>query len=256
MSRLWVIALLASAISLSMLFLHSSRNPGAGRLDKLPKVILWAWERPEDLRFIDVHEAGVAFLVKTIYLDGNRVEERPRLQPLRVPDHTSLLGVVRIETRHLSPVPDSLMTRKVTAEILQVARMAGLTAIQVDFDAVRSERAFYAGLIRDIRRGLPDSMGLSVTALASWCYDDRWLDGLPLDEAVPMLFRMGVDHDRIVRRLLDRREFSLSVCRKSVGISTDETLPYIPPNRRTYVFNPRSWSLESYTQVMKKAGQQ
>jgi hypothetical protein len=32
------------------------------------------------------------------------------------------------------------------------------------------------------------------TALASWCEADGWISGLPVAEAVPMLFRMGPDH--------------------------------------------------------------
>src|SRR5260370_36036755 len=67
-------------------------------LDRLPKIMLWAWERPEDLSFIDPSKIGVAFLAKTIYLRGERVESRPRLQPLSVPDSTALMAVVRIES--------------------------------------------------------------------------------------------------------------------------------------------------------------
>ncbi|MBV9442948.1 MAG: hypothetical protein JO217_09650 [Acidobacteriaceae bacterium] len=31
--------------------------------------MLWAWERPDDLRFVDVRKAGVAFLAPTIFFD-------------------------------------------------------------------------------------------------------------------------------------------------------------------------------------------
>jgi hypothetical protein len=37
-----------------------------------PRVFLWAWERPEDLSFIDPREAGVVVLAKTLTLDGRR----------------------------------------------------------------------------------------------------------------------------------------------------------------------------------------
>ena len=52
------------------------------RMNDLPRVILWAWERPEDLRFINPQEIGVAFLAETIILRGDRAIIRPRLQPL------------------------------------------------------------------------------------------------------------------------------------------------------------------------------
>ena len=34
-------------------------------------------------------------------------------------------------------------------------------------------------------------MPLTITALASWCDGDDWIDGLPVADASPMLFRMG-----------------------------------------------------------------
>src|SRR6185295_2701738 len=63
---------------------HSiTRTPvSPSRLSELPATILWAWERPEKLDFIDPQKTGVAFLAKTIYLRGDRVVSRPRLQPL------------------------------------------------------------------------------------------------------------------------------------------------------------------------------
>src|SRR5262249_668293 len=55
------------------------------RMNDLPRVFLWAWERPEDLRFIDLREVGVAFLAETVYLRGERVVVRPRMQSLSLP---------------------------------------------------------------------------------------------------------------------------------------------------------------------------
>ncbi|MGB0036522.1 MAG: hypothetical protein WBP79_13720, partial [Candidatus Acidiferrales bacterium] len=40
------------------------------RQKHLPRVMLWAWERSEDLRGIDPREAGVAFLARTVFLTG------------------------------------------------------------------------------------------------------------------------------------------------------------------------------------------
>ena len=61
-------------------------------------VILWAWERPEDLTFIDPQKVEVAFLAKTIYLRGDKVAVKPRLQPLKLAPGTKLTAVVRIES--------------------------------------------------------------------------------------------------------------------------------------------------------------
>src|SRR5438067_4809046 len=69
------------------------------RLDaEMPLKILWAWERPEDLRFLDPKEFGVAFLAQTIFLEHENVSPRPRRQPLDVPPGTYMIAVTRIET--------------------------------------------------------------------------------------------------------------------------------------------------------------
>src|SRR4030095_12284537 len=67
-------------------------------LDSLPNTILWAWERPEQLDFIDPEQIGVAYLAKTIQLQQEDVFVRPRLQPLTLRPSTRLVAVVRIET--------------------------------------------------------------------------------------------------------------------------------------------------------------
>lgn len=64
----------------------------------LPPVILWAWERPEDLTFLDPERVGVAFLAQTLLLQNEDVVFRPRLQPLRVSPKTKLIAVTRIES--------------------------------------------------------------------------------------------------------------------------------------------------------------
>ena len=68
-------------------------------------IILWAWEHPEDLSFIDPKEVSVAFLAKTIYLWGDNVNVRPRMQPLSIPRGTKLIAVARIETRQSKKCP-------------------------------------------------------------------------------------------------------------------------------------------------------
>jgi hypothetical protein len=88
-------------------------------------------------------------------------------------------------------------------------------------------------------------MPISITALASWCMDDGWISGLPVDEAVPMLFRMGVDHGNVVAFLGHNSEFNTALCRQSLGISTDEPLSNLPKGKRVYVFTDRSWNESS-----------
>ena len=56
-----------------------------------------------------------------------------------------------------------------------------------------------------------------MTALASFCVGDRWLDGLPVDEVVPMIFRMGTDNERIRSFLAAGNDFQDPMCRTSYG---------------------------------------
>ena len=212
----------------------------ADPLPEFPRVMLWAWERPERLDFVDPHAVGVAYLARTISWRRGLVDSWPRMQPLKVPPGTAVMAVVRLEswTPPLPPVDE------VAGPLLQDAANPAVRALQIDFDARQSEREWYAELLRRVERGLGGRKPLGITALASWCLGDPWVRGLPVREAVPMLFRMGKGEPREVR------EFSPEVCRASVGVATDE-LPYaIPHGRRIFVFAPRGWTPEAYRQAL------
>jgi uncharacterized protein DUF3142 len=205
--------------------------------------MLWAWERNEDLSSIDLSQTGVAFLARTVFLTGDSVSVRPRLQPLRVPPRTALIAVVRIESS--SRAPASLSPRQISETaraIAAAAELPGLRGLQIDFDATVSERAFYRELLAEVRREIPARLPLSITALASWCIGDDWLAGLPLDDAVPMLFRMGVGAREVSLHLDAGGDFRAPACRQSLGVSTDEPISNLPHNRRLYIFSPRAWT--------------
>jgi hypothetical protein len=257
----------------------------------LPSLFLWAWERPEDLRFLDPkQDIGVAFLAKTIEIRSQDpanpsadVVIRPRRQPLRVQSGIPLMAVVRIESprdlwhepRAGDSRPELAAPPYSTDQIEQVARavssaagLPGVTALQIDFDASRSEREFYASLLRAVRRRIPDGMPLSITALVSWCIGDPWLDRLPpgtIDEAVPMLFRMGPDASGVASYLKSGSEFGPAACRPSLGLSTDETFSRailagaIRPSlqcgrsKRIYVFSNHSWTATEVSKLRREA---
>lgn len=209
---------------------------------RVPDVMLWAWEHPQDLSFIDPSRVGVAFLARTITVSNEGVDVRPRLQPLRLPPGTSVIAVARLETRD-DPAPARLdaLRPDVVEAIAELKDLPGLAGIQVDFDAARSQRPFYRVLLANLRHALPNSLALSMTALASWCVGDRWLDGLDVDETVPMVFRMGAAA-RYVRRALARADFPCAECRRSVGIADDEPAPPRLRGRRVYVFHAGAWT--------------
>jgi len=214
-----------------------------------PSLVLWAWERPEDLRFLDPTKAGVAFLAATVRLGPKGMSYRPRMQPLQVARDTKLVAVVRIETVAGAELEDEI-ARQVAREIAQAARLPAVVAIQVDFDATASERAFYRGLLLELSRQLPPSMPISITALTSWCIGDRWMTGLPIDEAVPMLFRMGVGEADVTNWMRSGHDFREPACRTSIGISLDERWPKLPAERRVYAFSPSPWTERSFKHLV------
>lgn len=215
------------------------------RMDGFPQFFLWAWERPEDLTFIDTERYGVAFLAQTLTLANEEVTAHLRRQPLRVPPGTKLIAVTRVESRKHTGGPVSLgeaQRNKLTDHILRTLRLPDVAGVQIDFDVVVSERGFYRELLADLRERLPDDVPLSMTALASFCLGDRWMAGLAVDEAVPMVFRMGTDNEPIRRILQGGGDFREPLCRTSYGLSLDE-LPDMKfdSSRRIYLFNPRPW---------------
>jgi hypothetical protein len=66
-------------------------------------------------------------------------------------------------------------------------------------------------------------------------------------DATPMLFRMGPE---------DRRspiDFPASVCRSSIGVSTDELPTRVPSARHIYFFHPGPWTEEAYQSAVAQA---
>lgn len=276
-----------------LLRLFESRNEFVSpRAQQPPSVYLWAWERPEDLRFLAGESIGVAFLAKTLFLrspakitasdTASGVEVRPRMQPLHVPARIPLTAVVRVETpqravaaayqesSRASVVFSEKQMARASEEIAEAARLPGVNAVQVDFDATRSEQALYRTLLTETRKRIPANTRLSITALASWCVGDRWLDQLPpgtIDEAVPMLFRMGPGGPEIVNFVRSGKEFPVAVCKNGIGISTDEVFSRsifsgeLPLNRdsktpkRIYLFAPQGWDHIPTATLLQEIGQ-
>lgn len=210
-------------------------------LAEFPHTVLWAWERPEHLTYIDPDETGVAILVRTISWHGGQIDSHPRYQPAELPVATPVIAVIRLESQSV-PLPDP---SAIVPQILEASFLPRVRAIQVDFDARQSEREWYAALLEALHRRLPPKVALTITALASWCLGDTWIKNLPIADAVPMLFRMGHGEPKGIT------EFTTPVCRSSVGISLDEVPPFLPHNRRVFIFNPHPWTPKSYRAAME-----
>ena len=273
----------AAAIASTPLAIYSHTTLFARADTKsLPEIVFWAWERPEDLRFLNPQFSGVAFLAKTIELPSRnanpettpaRFVVRPRLQPLRIARGTRLIAVARIETpsanHSVSPAPFITIEirERIASEIASLQNIPSVRAIQIDFDATTSQHVFYSALLQDVRHKLRPEIPLSITALASWCVGDPWLAQLPpgtIDEAVPMLFRMGPDAANVAAFLHSSEEFRVPACQNSLGVSTDEPIsqqlltkqfpgtPAIWHKKRIYVFAPRAWTPSAANPILKE----
>ena len=243
-----------------MLLGACQKTPTRNRIEEnqFPRVILWAWERPEDLEFLNPQRFGVAFLAQTLTLKNDEVVYSPRHQPLKVPSGIKLLAVTRIESQKITRERVALSDQqrlRLEERIKKTLELERVAAIQVDFDAVVSERGFYRQLLLDLRSELPDNIPLSMTALASFCVGDRWLSDLPVDEAVPMVFRMGTDSERIKNLLTSGNDFRDDLCRRSYGVALDEPVSTsFEKQRRVYIFNSRSWTRDDVSAIEERFG--
>jgi len=217
-------------------------------LATLPPRMLWAWERPEDLRGLPA-DTGVAWLARTIELDGRHTLVRPRAQALQVSPGTVLVPVLHVDLIWRRPPRFSDEQReRVIQEALDLQRSTAAKVLQLDFEIGRSQRPFLAEVVSQLRRRLPPDVALSMTALASWCAGDAWLAHAAADEIVPMAFRMAGD-DAEIRALLARRgQFPRARCQAAAGSATDEPMPALRTPRR-YYFSPRSWTQEQWQQL-------
>lgn len=243
-------------VCIAALFGMCARRP----IPDLPTRVYWAWERPEDLSTLNTHTEAVAYLAATLYLTPSGLRTYTRRQGLRLPANAVLIPVIRIEenfdaamSTEQKHILRAAQLSLIVSAFVALARSERPLAIQIDYDAPQSARDYYARLLRELRRNLPESTALSMTALASWCVGDPWLreltaDDGPVQEVVPMLFRMGADGANIYRHIIVRQnDFTIAGCRTSVGLILDERhsaeyLRYFESDRRIYFFSAQTWS--------------
>ncbi len=216
----------------------------------LPPLMLWAWERPEDLRFLDPQTTGVAVLAQTLTLTATGVEQHLRQQPLQLPQGTRRLAVTRLEKHeggslegHEAELADLIVSRAI-----RKGAPENTLGVQIDFDAGLSERGLYVSLLKAVRARLPKAMLLSATGLASWCTPKTWLSDAPVDLWVPQFFRMGNDF-KAFRAKLDSPDALPVECRSAWGMALDE--PFTQrPSQTLFVFKPATpWTGEDFVNI-------
>jgi hypothetical protein len=253
MNARWLLP--ALLVNVSNLFVFAHRVSAFGLLDRTdsdnkeqaePGLMLWAWEYPCDLRFVNPKLTGVAFLAGKANLTGDTVLIKPRIQSLKIRPGTYMMAVVRIEVDRQRPPSfsdeqlQSLVTR--TTELLSIKPVQ---ALQIDFDARQAERAFYRDFLQELAKRTPAGVSISITSLASWCLRDSWIKDLPCNEIVPMFFSMGKDRGRMLSLLKSDYGTDKTVLTNSIGLSVDEpdvlgALPRL--SNHIFLFSSKGWN--------------
>ena len=215
-------------------------------------LVLWAWERPEDLRFAG-RDVEIAVQTGFIELSGDRLIVRGRRHPLEAAPGQVTTAVVHVQ---IDPRRRLVWTAEreiqVAQAVLRLAQRPGVRRLQLDFEVRASERPILLAVLQGIRAGLPEGVELSMTALASWCETETWLDQAPVDEIVPMLFRMGTGGERLKAKLARGGDFAHPRCRQALAVSVDTPLVRAPAGRRVYLFNPGSWTAASFETTRRR----
>ncbi len=220
-------------------------GPGAAPADPhRAALVLWAWDRPEDLRFAQPGDE-VAAVVGVVTLSGEGVSARGRRVPVFLPPDVRRTAVVHVEIDRRNPAVWTPRQRADAAAAVLGYSNLGWEVVQVDFEVKASQRSILLDLLKDVRAGLPRGQRLSMTALASWCETEHWIALAPVDEVVPMLFRMGPGGRPLRRRLEAGGDLREPRCRAAMGMAVDQPLSRLPAGRRLYLFNPRAWDAKT-----------
>ena len=217
-----------------------------------PKVFLWAWERPENFLFLEDSTIGVALYAGSVELTDSHFQLRRRMQPIILHPYTPVVPVVRIDNLRKERNIEDAEIQKISDFILEICTFKEVESCQIDFEPRVSEREVYRSILESVDKQLPRSISLSITSLVSYCDQNSWLEGLPVDEVVPMFYGLGADEE-IIRNRLKNNSFVLAkVCQHAIGISTNKPVPplkYIR-GKNLYIFNPNSWDKNQFSAII------
>lgn len=209
-----------------------------------PPVFAWTWNRDDDLRFLPPG-AGIAAVQLSIELEGRQVRVRANHGRLTAPASAFVLPVVHIDAfERWRPALDAAQEDALVATIVAVGAHARSGAVQIDFEAAPSQRAFYRRVLGRVRARLPTEW-VSITALASWCMDDRWTADLPVDDIVAMAFRLGRDAPAVRRDIGASARWPAAEC-TGTGLAVDEGGLRPPAHRSLFLFSPKPWTAAAW----------
>ncbi|MBP9867143.1 MAG: hypothetical protein KBC41_03660 [Candidatus Pacebacteria bacterium] len=216
------------------------------------KIIIWVWERNENLTFLN-RDTVVAYYAGSVILENGRMVISKRVQPLKLNSDTEIIPVIRIDNFDTVKELTAPRMKQVEDFIIQTCDQNLVVGCQIDFDVKSSERDVYKVLISSVRERLPKNLPLSMTALVSWCDTYSWINDTKIDFAVPMFYRLGSDEQMIRGGYTGKTFMESPKCSSAIGVTTDEPIPkakYIG-NRDIYIFNPHSWTESELKRILK-----
>ena len=246
-NRYMVMSISILSILLAAKYYHSPPYIPHPALATHAKKNVWAWQRPEDLRFLPSN-VGVAYVATSVNLENNQAYVYPRMHPLLVNPNTRIIPVVHVDASwRKPPTLNDAQAQAIVDALVHAATLGNSNAnsntVQLDFEVRRSQQKFLNLVVTKARQSLPKTTALSMTALASWCAGDDWLGKMPADEIVPMAFRMAAG-DVAIRQLLAKRgHFKPENCQTAIGTALDEPIVILDStNIRRYYFSPKPWT--------------
>lgn len=229
-------------------------------LSAMPQLIYWAWEAPQDLSSIDPVHAGIAELAASVYIKGKEASYYLRHQPLYAPQTSYRMAVIHIEARaRWQPILNHHLAKSLAKHIQIIYQKHSYNALQIDFEVLNAQRAFYHDLILEIRKLMGNELFISITGLACWCTSDGWVGKtkLPVNQVVPMYFSISKElrqRQAFISRFPKSIKRLAPECQSAIGLATFEHWD-VPLRAQVpvFVFTQRSWHKNTINQAQQLA---
>ncbi len=216
------------------------------QIPTMPSLILWVWEEPQQLP-INPKTTGVAILSASIRITPDRLIFYPRQQSVHLPANTYQIATIHIDKPPFKIRLSTSLAHYLATRISSIYRNGSFQQLQIDFDALPSEQDFYQKLLIYLREQLGQQTIISITALASWCTDNRWLEKvkLPINYVVPMFFSLDRDAKRrakFIENFPHQRHNLPDYCQGSIGLATYENWHFpFSTSDSVFVYTKGSW---------------
>lgn len=203
--------------------------------------IFWVWHDSDAPALLAGQELAV--LQQHFVFDKTGTHLRQRMKPLHLRPGTRVTPVVHAQLANGDlPLLGQPQAKTLLKAVLQASQKSSSGWVQFDFEAPRQQRTFYLELVQQMRAQLPAHIKLSVSALASWCFEDEFMRQIAADEVVPMLFALGQPASTMHSQFLLQTPRLATACKQqAIGFARQEA----PPLKLLQRYPRRYWF--SYT---------